>query len=110
MDSVVTVDYSKFGYKELEIAGKLLSLYAEYGANFLNEGLTVNFNIHSGYVFLSDSDFNVGVLDDSEEHIVQFFSCYECSYEGTQEQAENEGKDFVTYGGFCSKECGLKNL
>lgn len=110
MDNLITVDYSKFGYRELEIAGKLLALYAEGDVDFLGDGLTVNFNTQSGYVFLSDEDYNVGVLNDNETAIVQFYSCYECGYEGTQEQAQEEEKDFVTYGGFCSKECGLKNL
>ena len=110
MESVITVDYSKFGYRELEIAGKLLALFAESGIDFLGDGLTVNFNVNSGYVFLSDSDFNVGVLDEKKEHIVQFFSCAECGYEGTQQQAVDEGKDFLAYEGFCSKDCALINL
>lgn len=110
MDSVITADYSKFGYRELEIAGKLLALYSERGVNFLNDGLTVNFNMHSGYVFLSDEDYNVGVLNEDGNAIVQFYSCYECDYEGTQEQALEDGRDFVTYGGFCSKLCAFGNL
>lgn len=109
MDSVITVDYSKFGYRELEIAGKLLALYAESGVDFLGDGLTVNFNTHSGYVFLSDEEFNVGILNDAETKIVQFFTCYQCGYEETQEQAKEEGRDFVTYGGFCSKDCVFNN-
>lgn len=110
MESVITVDYSKFGYRELEIAGKLLALYAENGVDFLWNGLTVNFNVHSGCVFLSDEDLNVGVLNREETKIVQFYSCYECDYEGTQEQALDDEKDFVTYGGFCSKLCAFGSL
>lgn len=110
MDNIVTVDYSKFGYRELEIAGKLLALYAEGGVDFLGDGLTVNFNTQSGYVFLSDEDYNVGVLNWDKTAIVQLFSCFECSYEGTQEDALDEGRDFVNYKGFCSKECEFKNL
>lgn len=110
MNEVVTVDYSKFGYRELEIAGKLLALYAEGRINFLSNGLTVNFNIQSGYVFLSDEDYNVGVLNWDGTAIVQFFSCFQCGYEATQDDALDEDKDFATYNGFCSKECALKNL
>lgn len=110
MENIITVDYSKFGYRELEIAGKLLCVLAEGGIDFLSNGITVNFNVNSGYVFLSDEDYNVGMLDDKEVHIVQFFSCIECGYEGTQAQALDEGKDFEKYEGFCSKDCALKNL
>lgn len=110
MENIVTVDYSKFGYREIEIAGKLLALYSEGGVNFLGDGLSVNFNMNSGYVFLSDRDYNVGVLNDSGTKIVQFYTCYECGYEGTQELAKEEERDFITYDGFCSKDCALKNL
>jgi len=110
MESIVTTDFAKFGYRELEITGKLLIIYAEYGVSFLGDGLTINLNINSGYVFLSDEDFNVGVLEDATAHIVQFFSCMECGHEGTQEEALEEDKDFLTYEGFCSKDCALKNM
>jgi len=110
MEDIITVDYSKFGFRELEIAGKLLSLYAEGGIDFLGDGLKVHFNANSGYVFLSDNDLNVGVLNEAETHIVQFFTCMECGYEGTQQQGLNEGKDFLSYQGFCSKDCALINL
>jgi hypothetical protein len=109
MDYIVTTDISQFGYIELETAGKLLSLYSEYGCEFLTEGLTLNFNQQSGYVFLSDTEYHVGVLDESEAHIVQFFTCSECGYEGTQESAAEEGKDFVVNSGYCSERCFRKN-
>ncbi len=110
MENLVTVDYSKFGYRELDIAGKLLAIYSQGGVDFLEDGITVNFNMNSGYVFLSDSNYNVGVLADGETQIVQFFSCMECGYEGTQDDALMDEKDFVTYEGYCSEECYSKNM
>ena len=110
MEGLVTVDYSRFGYRELDIAGKLIVTYSQGGVDFLEDGITVNFNVNSGYVFLSDSNYNVGVLDDEESHIVQFFSCLECGYEGTQDDALTEEKDFITYQGYCSKDCYSKNM
>ncbi len=109
MNTVVTADLSQFGIRELMFARLLLQAYLEHGAEFLGSGLTLNFNTSSGYVFLSDEDYNVGVLDESEEYIVQFYTCPQCGYEGTQHDAINEEKDFSAFEGYCSIECLDKN-
>lgn len=109
LNTVITADFSQFGIRELIFAQGLLKAYAEEGADFLGCGLTLNFNTQSGYVFLSDDDYNVGVLDETEEHIVQFYTCPQCGYEGTQHDALTEKKDFDANEGFCSKECADKN-
>ena len=106
-NTIVTSDLSKFGYREIGIAGELLTAYAEYGSDFLGDGITLNFNLNSGHVFLSDENYNVGVLEDKK--VVQFYTCPECGFEGTQSEATDEGKDFVAYNGYCSKECEDKN-
>lgn len=110
MDTIVTTDISKFGSRELAIAAQLLEIYAQGGVAFIGENATLNFNTQSGYVFLSDEDFNVGILDNEGCHVVQFYSCAECGYEGTQDEALDESRNFVKYEGFCSKDCALKNL
>ncbi len=110
MSTVITADFSQFGIRELIFAQLLLKAYAEHGAEFLNCGLTLNFNTSSGYVFLSDEDYNVGVLDQSEQYIVQFYTCPQCGYEGTQHNALSEEKDFSTFNGYCSVECLDKNI
>ena len=80
---VVTTDLSKFGYMELEEASKLLLAYVKQGAENLGDGLTLNFNTSSGYVFLSDEDYNVYMLNENE--LKQFFNCAECGNEGFKE-------------------------
>ncbi len=109
MQTIITADLSQFGIRELMFAQRLLKAYTEHGAEFLNCGLTINFNTSSGYVFLSDEDYNVGVLDESEEYIVQFYTCPQCGYEGTQHTAISEEKDFNAFDGYCSLECLEKN-
>lgn len=79
-----TRDLSKFGMRELAIAGDLLREYSNNTCDFLTDGVTVEFNPNSGVVFLTDDDFNVGVLE--EGNLVQFFSCPECGEEGTEEE------------------------
>ena len=109
MNTIITADFSQFGIRELLLAQFLLKAYAEHGAEFLESGLTLNFNSSSGYVFLSDADYNVGVLDESEEYIVQFYTCPQCGYEGTQHEAISEEKDFNSFDGYCSPGCLEKN-
>jgi hypothetical protein len=106
MNDIVTTDLSEYGYTELYEAGELLKAYAKNGCQFLNDGITLNLNKDSGKVFLSDEDFNVGVLEDDK--LVQFYSCYECGNEGTQEEGEENKWDFEKHHGYCSKDCWEK--
>ena len=106
---IITADFSKFGYVDIKLAAQLLKTYVDKGADFLGRGITVNLNTSSGCVFLSDEDYNVGVLDEEHGVIVQFFTCLECGYENTQFDAEFDGKDFMRFNGFCSNECWEKN-
>ncbi len=107
-------DLSTFGYRELDMAGDLLKAYAANGCDFLIDGVHVEMNSSSGYVYLIDDDFNVGIMEGGK--LVQFFSCPECGYEGTQADADEEPasgdgeiKDFVKWEGFCSNNCFNKN-
>ena len=88
---IVTADLSKFGYRELDEAGKLLIAYAKNGVDFLSDGITLNFNTNSGFVFLSDEDYNVGILNEGK--VEQWFNCSECGEEGFKEHFEEEGLD-----------------
>ncbi len=60
MIDLITVDLSKFGYRELTQAIELLKAYNKEKCDFLGEGLTLNLNMDSGNGFLSDEDYNVG--------------------------------------------------
>ncbi len=108
MDNPVTSDLTKFGYRELDMAGDLLKAYANDPPDFLTDGVNVFMNINSGNVFLCDEDMNVGMLA-AQGKIEQFFSCPECGNEGTQSDGLENGWDFAKYEGFCSKKCANKN-
>lgn len=89
---IVTDDLSQFGYRELDIAKDLLKAYADgkFKRNdFFSDGTKVMFNCNSGYVFLTDNDLNVGMLNDKEE-IEQFFSCSTCGWEEFIEEFEEQ--------------------
>lgn len=90
MENIVTADLSRFGKREIELAKDLLDAYLKQGADFLGEGITLNFNMDSGYVFLSDSDYNVAMINDDK--LEQWFSCPNCGHEGFLEDMEH-GED-----------------
>lgn len=106
MNTIVTADLSSFGYRELQIASELLDAYAN-GTNdtsFLTDGITLNMNTNSGYVFLSDEDMNVAMINDETEKLEQFFSCPQCGNEGF-----NTEYPFTKNNGYCSKKCKKQN-
>ena len=94
MEKVVTADLSYFGYRELKEAVELLNAYmdSEYeDVNFLGAGLTLNFNTHSGNVFLSDEDYNVAMMSNGK--LEQWFWCPYCGHEGFLEDMPHEPED-----------------
>ena len=85
----VTDDLSEFGYRELEEAGKLLSQVKDIDDS---GELKVYFNTESGYVFLSDSDMRVWVLD-GNDIIQEFFTCPNCGNEGILKDFKDQMDD-----------------
>jgi hypothetical protein len=75
-----TNNLEEFGYREMGMAGELLTAYSE-GCGFLGRRVKLEFNSSSGIVFLVDEDCNVGVMEDKK--LVQFYNCPECGEEGT---------------------------
>ena len=65
MTEIVTLNLSKFGYRELKLAEELLKAWREQGLpnDFYNEDVTINLNLHSGYVFLSNSEYQVAMMN-----------------------------------------------
>jgi hypothetical protein len=88
-------DLSKFGNREREIAGELLSAYQNAskweGENNLSDGVAVEFNPSSGNVFLVDDDFQVAMFNGSDK-LEMFVSCGNCGEEGFV----SEDDDLVT--------------
>jgi hypothetical protein len=81
-DLVVTSDLSEFGFIERQEAGRLL---LALGTNkdhtrFLGSGVQVFMNKNSGYVFLTDEDYNTAMLD-CDGILQDFITCPECGNE-----------------------------
>ena len=81
MGEYYTEDLSKFGYRELDEAGKLLSaIKLGLPEDFWEEGIRVGFNMKSGYVFLTNDEHQVAMLDDEGK----LYSFYSTPYEGRE--------------------------
>lgn len=77
MNNVVTSDFSEFGQVELEEAGRLLVNIKKIDAW---PPVEVMFNKMSGFVFITDADYRVWMMNGGE--IEEFFTCPECGCEG----------------------------
>ena len=78
-----TIDLSNFGYRELDMAAKLLTALSNGGSDFLGNEIAIEFNPNSGEVFLIDEDCNIAMEVDGE--LVQWCSCSNCGEEGLKE-------------------------
>lgn len=93
MDNPVTADFGKFGYRELQMAGELLSALKRDmdGTEYLGPGISVCFNMNSGNVFLSDQDYNVAMMNG--DTLEDWFICPYCGHEGFKEDMEHGERD-----------------
>jgi len=75
-DYGVTTDLSEFGLIELDMAVELLDKYAKAQEKGDDLGLTTNvriaFNKNSGYVFLTDDDYNVVMINPETKKAEKF--------------------------------------
>jgi hypothetical protein len=79
-----TQDFSKFGYRELDIAGDLLKAYANEPSILPGDTIQVEFNPNSGNVFLVDSEYNVAMFNGDK--MERFYNCPNCGHEGFAEE------------------------
>tara|TARA_R110002153_G_scaffold203824_1_gene356713 strand:- start:6218 stop:6571 length:354 start_codon:yes stop_codon:yes gene_type:complete len=79
----LTTDLGDFGMREIRMARDLLDAWVLNGLpdDFENDEVTVAFNRMSGYVFLTNAEFQVAVIDD--RYLVSFYSSPWEGHEGT---------------------------
>ena len=79
----LTSDLGDFGIREIKMARDLLDAWVNLGlpADFLFDGVTVMLNPMSGYVFLTNAECQVAVIEDGE--LVSFYSSPWEGHEGT---------------------------
>ena len=81
-----TEDLADFGYREQEEAKNLFQAWRESGlpVDFWNNGVKIGFNMNSGYVFLTNSDYQVAMCETNEHAKLELFSFYSSPYEGKE--------------------------
>lgn len=72
MTNILQVNLEGFGFRELDIASKLLAAVSEYGypRDFSDAGISLAFNTNSGYVFLTNEDYQVLMLENGKLKII----------------------------------------
>jgi hypothetical protein len=93
-----TTDLAKFGIRELKMARDLLDAWFRNGppGDFMIEGVTVMFNPQSGWVFLTNAEYQVAVEEDGE--LFSFYTSPCHGHEGTLDEL-NEMFDAETWNG-----------
>lgn len=87
-DEIVTSDLSKFGFRERAQVIKILSAWENFGLpeGFICDEITINFNRNSGFVFLSNSDYQVALMNG--EQLDLWNTCHYCGYVGFPDDCE----------------------
>lgn len=81
-----TENLADFGYRELDMAGDLLKAIKNgLPEDFNDDGIRVAFNMNSGYVFLTNNDYQVAMVDDDGK----LYSFYTTPYSGFEGSAED---------------------
>jgi len=96
-NNIYTEDLSQFGTRELEMAKDLLCAMFDNGlpSDFDNDGVKIGFNKNSGYVFLTNSDYQVAVYEETErgKYLTSFYTSPYNGIEGTFEDILDEFED-----------------
>ena len=93
MNEITTTDFSKFVYREREMAEELLKASREQGfpEDFWDDETTIMMNMNSGNVFFTNSEYQVAMMNDDK--LESFYNCPECGEEGFKEDLEEYGND-----------------
>jgi hypothetical protein len=84
-----TTDLSEFGYREIEMAKELLNAWMDNGLpdDFYSDKVTIMFNPDSGCVFLTNSDYQVAMMN--SDKLESFYYLPYSGEEGFKEDFED---------------------
>jgi PBP1b-binding outer membrane lipoprotein LpoB len=90
MKEIVTANLTYFGYRERKEAERLLSSWNTTGLpkEFEDDEVQIFMNRTSGYVFLSNSEFQVAMMNGDELEI--FYTDFETGEEGFKDELSEE--------------------
>ena len=92
MNKITTTDFSRFGYRERRLAEKLLSAWNTQGLpeNFDEEEVQIMMNMHSGNVFLTNTEYQVAMMNGDK--LEMFYYDFETGEEGFWEELSEKVK------------------
>ena len=87
---MTTTDLAQFGHREREMAQELLNQWnkGNLPKDFYDDEVTIMMNDQSGNVFLTNSDYQVAMMNGDD--LEMFYSCSECGNEGFKEDFDDE--------------------
>lgn len=90
MKPITINDFSKFGYRERKMAEQLLHTWNEKGLpeDFYEDEVSIIMNTHSGCVFLTNSDFQVAMMNG--DRLESFYTDFETGEEGFKDELSEE--------------------
>ena len=93
--NTVTSDISKFGARERAILVELLEAWSRDGlpSDFYEENVHPMFNMESGYVFLTNDDYQTALMEDGK-----LVSHYSLPYEGIEGTLSELKEEFARNG------------
>lgn len=95
---MTTTNLAEFGYIELKEVRDLLDAMLNQGLpqDFENHGVHPMMNQNSGNVFLTNSEYQVAMMNGDK--LESFYFCPQCGHEGFKDEMEHEGdKDCQEY-------------
>ena len=95
MVDFTTTDLSRFGSRERHLAEELLKAWRLQGfpEGFYDDEVCVMMNIQSGYVFLTNSEFQVAMMNGDKLEV--FYTDFETGEEGFLEDLSEAAKQRV---------------
>jgi len=93
MDEIVTSDLSRFGSRERLMLVELLQAWRAQGlpADFIDNEVRPVMNTNSGYVFLTNSDYQVAMMNGNR--LESWYTCPNCGNEGFLDDLKAEKLD-----------------
>lgn len=93
MDNPYTENLADFGYREQDEAKDIFEAWKLNGlpSDFENDGVKLAFNKNSGYVFLTNSEYQVAMCDGDKK----LYSFYSSPYEGKEGSFEDLKEEYA---------------
>lgn len=89
----VTTDLKDFRNRELAILADSINAWMDHGLpeGFEEHEVHPMFNLNSGYVFFTNSEYQVAMLADGKLEL--FYTCGSCGHEGFREDFNHNSND-----------------